>query len=156
MNNVNKIVGKKITSPAGIISLLFLAVITSVSGVAMPGTAYASDDPHNQKCISIGGDGGFGGYVKNSGDLEAGKGGLGDGGRGGLIEDNVNDMDGKQKNNAKGGDGTGGAGGDSNVLGGDGGHGGKSRLACIIVDPDLTVNPTIVVPEEAFEPRPYS
>jgi hypothetical protein len=39
--------------------------------------------------------------------------------------------------------------------GGDGGDGGKSRLACIIVDPDLTIKPTLVVPSEAFEPRPH-
>ena len=78
MNNVNKIVGKKITGHAGLVSLLILAAITSISGVTMtiPDTAYASD-PHSQKCISIAGDGG------HAGDSEENIGVAGDGGRGG-------------------------------------------------------------------------
>ena len=171
MNNVNKIVGKKITGHAGLVSLLILAAITSISGVTMtiPDTAYASS-PHRQNCVSVGGDGGDAGDSEDN-RAKAGDGGRGDGGtggRGGQVRDNVNVEQDKyrhsgdlniQKNKGgtggDGGDGTGGNGGNVAQNGGDGGDGGKSRLACIIVDPDLTIKPTIVVPSEAFEPRPH-
>lgn len=147
MNSVNKDVEKKMKQvKAGIVSLLILAAITSLSGVAMnnPDTAYA-DDSHKQRCLSVGGDGGDAGY---GGDYNrGGGGGRGDGGEGG-IGGKVNGGDG-----GNGGKGLGGNGGDGGGNGGDGGDGGKSRLACIIVDPDLTIKPTIVVPAEAFEPR---
>jgi len=170
MNNVNKIVGKKITGHAGLVSLLILAAITSISGVTMtiPDTAYASD-PHRQNCVSIAGDGGHAGSAKNRGD--GGNGGSGDGGNGGWgghVKDNVNVNQDKyrhsgdlniQKNKGgpggDGGNGIGGKGGDASAIGGDGGDGGKSKLACIIVDPDLTIKPVLVIPPEAFEPRPH-
>ena len=168
MNNVNKIVGKKITGHAGLVSLLILASITSISGVTMtiPNTAYASD-PHSQKCISIAGDGGHAGDSEENIGVagDGGRGEGGNGGKGGQVRDNVNaeyrhggDTN-IQKNKGgpggDGGDGTGGTGGSVGQSGGDGGDGGKSRLACIIVDPDLTIKPTLVVPSEAFEPRPH-
>ena len=83
MNSVNKDVGKKMKQvKAGIVSLLILAAITSLSGVAMnnPDTAYAADS-HKQRCLSVGGDGGHAGY---GGDYNrGGRGGRGDGGDGG-------------------------------------------------------------------------
>ncbi len=161
MNNVNKIVGKKITGHAGLVSLLILAAITSISGVTMtiPDTAYANE-PHKQKCISIAGDGGHAGDSEENIGV-AGGGGRGEGGNGGdggQVRENLN-KEYIQKNRGgdggTGGDGTGGAGGSVSQSGGDGGDGGKSKLACIIVDPDLTIKPTLVVPAEAFEPRPH-
>jgi hypothetical protein len=151
MNSVNKNVGKKVKQVhAAIVSLLIVTAITSLSGVAMhfPDTAYA-EQSHKQRCLSIGGDGGYAGNGGN-GDNRGGLGGHGDGGKGG-VGGEYNGGDG-----GKGGKGGTADGGDGGANGGDGGNGGKSRLACIIVDPDLTINPTIVVPEEAFEPRPYS
>lgn len=171
MNNVNTIVGKKITGHAGLASLLIIAAITSIAGATMtiPEIAHASD-PHKQNCVSIAGDGGNAGDSKDN-KAKAGDGGRGEGGnggRGGHVEDNVNVLQYKyrhsgdlniQKNKGgaggDGGDGKGGAGGDVSQNGGDGGDGGQSRLACVIVDPDLTIKPVIVVSEEAFEPRPH-
>jgi hypothetical protein len=150
MNDINKIAGKKNTQRyAGIVSLLILAAITSVSGVAMtiPDSAYAAVS-HRQNCVSIGGDGGDGGYTRRN-DVDGGNGGKGNGGEGG---NGGIDYGG---DGGKGGKALGGDGGDASADGGDGGDGGKSRLACIIVDPDLTIKPTIVVPAEAFEPHPY-
>jgi hypothetical protein len=149
MNSVNKNVGKKMKQiKAGIVSLMILATITSLSGVAMnfPDAAYAADS-HKQRCLSIGGDGGDAGY---GGDYNRGGGGGGGNGGEGGIGGKVNGGDG-----GNGGKGLGGNGGDGGGNGGDGGDGGKSRLACIIVDPDLTIKPTLVVPSEAFEPRDH-
>jgi hypothetical protein len=161
MNQVNKTVGKKITNNAGAISLLILVAIGATSGIAMtvPGVAYA-DEPHKQRCTSIAGDGGNAGDNKNRGDAKAGDAGkAGKGGKGGHI--GIDAYRASDTNIEKIRTGKGGAGGDAN--GGDGtisqnargGDGGKSWLACIIVDPDLTIKPTLVVPEEAFEPRPH-
>ena len=163
MNNVNRTLGKKITSNAGTITLLILAAMTAISGVTMtsPGIAYA-DGPHKQRCISIAGDGGNAGDAKNYGDAKTGDAGnAGKGGKGGKIGVGVYERS-DIRDSIKGLEtGEGGKGGDSfsgrATIGNfaDGGDGGKSRLACIIVDPDLTVKPVLVVPEEAFEPRPY-
>ena len=149
MNSVNMNVGKKMKQVnAGIVSLLIVAAITSSTGLAMniPGTAYA-EDSHKQRCLSIAGDGGDAGYGGKYN--RGGEGGRGDGGDGG-VGGKVNGGDG-----GNGGKALGGSGGDGGGKGGNGGDGGKSRLACIIVDPDLTIKPTIVVPAEAFEPRPH-
>jgi hypothetical protein len=160
MNNVNKTVGRKITSNAGKISLLILAAMTAISGIAMtvPGIAYA-DEPHKQRCISVAGDGGDAGRsTYNSADKNKQKAGDGKGGKAGRGHIGTSDTEiDKSKLRAKGGDGGKGVGG-SNLIdqsGGDGGDGGKSKLACIIVDPDLTIKPVLVVPPEAFEPHPY-
>lgn len=146
---------------AGIVSLLILAAITSLSGVAItaPDAAYAAVS-HKQTCLSIGGDGGDAGDSKGNkaktGDGGEGEGGDGgNGGRGGEGSDRG--FGGSGGDGGKGGKGLGGDGGNvkDSQNGGDGGDGGKSRLACIIVDPDLTIKPTLVVPIEAFEPRSY-
>jgi hypothetical protein len=150
MNSVNMNVRKKMKQVnAGIVSLLIVAAITSSTGLAMniPGTAYA-EDTHKQRCLSIAGDGGDAGYGGKYN--RGGEGGRGDGGDGG-VGGKVNGGDG-----GNGGKALGGNGGNGGGNGGNGGDGGKSRLACIIVDPDLTIKPTIVVPAEAFEPRPHS
>jgi hypothetical protein len=156
MNDVNMSARKKyIRRDAGIVSLLILAAITSVSGLAMaiPDSAYAAVS-HKIDCFSIGGDGGNGGA---GGEADGGKAGKGDGGAGGEADGGkgIKGEGGDGGEGGKGGKGLGGDGGDASAYGGKGGDGGKSRQACIIVDPDLTVKPTIVVPQEAFEPRPY-
>jgi hypothetical protein len=148
MNKTNSIVGEKLTQNRKImLPVLVVAVLASGAGIAMgmPSTVYANEGPF-VACNSVGGDGGEGG----SGGLSELGGPGGAGGTGGEGGNALRDGEGGDGGNALGGDG-----GDSKA--GDGGHGGdggKSRLACVLIAPSLTVNAPIEVPGEAFEPRP--
>jgi len=157
MNNKNsKVKGKITCSRMGIGSLLVLAAITSISGIAMafPNIAYANESPV-QDCVSVGGDGGGGGLGgENSGDSSGG--GTGDGGIGGNGGGGGPGPNGGIGGNGGTGGGTGEGGDGGQSLAGDGGNGGdggKSRLTCVMVAPVLSINPTIEVPSESFEPR---
>jgi hypothetical protein len=145
------------SSSTGTVSLLILAAITAVSVIAtaIPTAAHAVEPPI-QDCISVGGVGGGGGI----GGTSSGNGGSGGtaaagglGGDGGIA--NAGPSGGSGGDGGSGGNSEGGDGGDLSAgNGGGGGDGGESRLTCVLVAPVLSVNPTIEVPSEAFEPRP--
>ena len=157
MNNTNNIVRVKNThSRSGMVSLLILAAISSISGVVMtvPSVAYAQDS-YVQDCLTLGGNGGGGGIGGTSGDSSGGA--SGDGGGGGSGGTGGTGPTGSSGGNAGNGGETaqGGNGGETLAGGGGtGGGGGTSRLTCVMVAPVLSVNPTISVPPESFEPRP--
>jgi hypothetical protein len=165
MTNTNNIVRVKNThSRSGMVSLLILAAITSVSGVAMavPTVAYAQGVSTVQDCLTAGGNGGGGGIGGNSGDSNGGVsgngGGGGSGGNGGTgtTPTPPTPIGSSGGSGGSGGDtGSGGNGGDTLAgNGGRGADGGQSRMTCVLVAPVLSIEPTISVPPESFEPRP--